>query len=76
MMKKPSHYLVLCRADRKAPSRDALVLPGATRAQGEPGDYELATRTEFGHEWQAQEYADGISASREPVVVMVVGRRS
>lgn len=62
IMKKPTAYLVLCRKDRKDDS--------------EPGDYELATRREFTHEWQAQEYADGISSSREPVVVMVVGRRS
>lgn len=61
-MNKPQGYLVLARKDR---------LP-----DGEKGDYELATRREFTHEWQAQEYADGISVSREPVVVMVVGRRS
>lgn len=61
-MKKPTTYLVLCRKDRKD--------------DGDPGDYELATRREFDHEWQAQEYADGLSVSREPVVVMVVGRRA
>ncbi len=58
-MNKPKGYLVLCRKDRQ---------PG-----GEPGDYELATRTDFPHEWQAQEYADGISSSREAIVVRVKG---
>lgn len=61
-MNKPQGYLVLARKDRQP--------------DGQAGDYELATRREFTHEWQAQEYADGISVSREPVVVMVVGRRS
>ena len=51
----PELYIVICRADRTP--------------EGAPGRYELATRTTFLASDAANGYADGISPSREPIVV-------
>lgn len=48
-------WIVVCRADRK---------PDST-----PGDYELATRQAFSTRSAAEAYAQGISDSREPLIV-------
>lgn len=55
---KPDNYIVLCREDR--------------RASGEKGDYTLATRKTFEKRSDAEEYTKAISASREPVIAVVV----
>jgi hypothetical protein len=48
-------YIVVCRNDR--------------RSDGSKGDYALATRRVFTDRTAAETYAEGISTSREPVVV-------
>lgn len=48
-------FIVICRADRTP--------------EGQPGRYELATRTVFETEPAANSYAATLSPSREPIVV-------
>lgn len=53
------HYIVICRADRK---------PDGTK-----GDYQLATHRTWKNKTKAEKYANGISDSREPLVVESLG---
>lgn len=53
-------YYVICRNDRKP--------------DNEPGDYALATRQTFSTLVAAWHYADGVSTSREPKVLLECSR--
>jgi len=50
-------FIVICRADRNPWMPDV------------PGRYELATREVFTNEYRAELYWQGISSSREPMIV-------
>lgn len=54
-MNDANEFVVICRADA-APD-------------GEPGPYELATRTVFPTRAAADQYATGLAAGRDPLVI-------
>jgi hypothetical protein len=56
------------------PYANFIVLCRSSIEEGGNGGYEQATRRTFSSRYEAAQYADGISASREPIIVALTER--